>query len=53
MTASVMHDSFVGHSDQVTILNESINFNFPSSFHPLPIHPVHKAARVLQSDICC
>jgi hypothetical protein len=38
MAACVMHDSFVGHSDQVSILNESINFNLPSSFHPLP-HP--------------
>jgi hypothetical protein len=36
MAACVMHDSSVGHSDQVSILNESINFNLPSSFHPLP-----------------
>jgi hypothetical protein len=33
-----MRDSFVGHSDQVSILNESINFNLPFSFHPPP-HP--------------
>jgi hypothetical protein len=37
MAACVMHDSFVVHSDQVSILNESINFNLRSSFHLL--HP--------------
>ena len=44
MAACVIHDSFVGHSDQVSILNESINFNWPSSFHPLP-HPPCRYSR--------
>ena len=38
MATCVMHDSFVGHSYQVSILNKSVNFNLPFSFHPLP-HP--------------
>jgi hypothetical protein len=39
MAACAMHDSFVGHSDQVSILNESINFNLPSALHPFPRPP--------------
>lgn len=44
MAACVMHDSFVDHSDQVSILNAFINFNLSSSFHPLP-HPFSPYSR--------
>jgi len=53
MAACVMHDSFVGHSDQVSILTNLSIFICLLLSTLFPIHVVHTTARVLQSDICC